>query len=210
MSKTSQTLVLIDRDRIDRQMRVVEQTLKHIKDGYKTVAMRAVNKTLDGMRTDVVRLIRSTYAVPARDLRDKLAIIKASKSYLRGSLTAKGPISVPLMRYGAYPRAPFISAPKGPKGKRHKGVTVKVRNDGGRKGVRHAFVLNSPSTGNAEVVRRVHADQRYPICLLYGPGHLAALRQDDNVHELQEQAMKRFGKAIEHEARYLIEKAGLR
>jgi hypothetical protein len=210
MSKAGQTLVLIDKDRIDRQMQAMRGALEHIKDGYKTVAMRAVNKTLDGMRTDVVRLIRSTYAVPARDLREKLSVIKAKKSYLRGSLSAKGPISVPLMRYGAYPRAPFISAPKGPRGKRHKGVTVKVRADAGRKGVRHAFVLNSPSTGRPEVVKKVHADRRYPIRILYGPGHLAALREDENLGSLQEQAMERFSKAVDHEARYLIEKEGLR
>jgi len=210
MSKTTQSLVLIDKDRIDRQMRNVQETLAHVKDGYKIVAMRAVNKTLAGMRTDVVRLIRSTYAVPARDLRDKLVVTKAKTSYLRGTLTAKGPISVPLMRYGAYPRVPFISAPKGPKGKRHKGVTVQIRNDGGRKGVRHGFVISSPSTGKPEVVKKVHSDKRYPIRHLYGPGHLAALREEENVTELQELAMERFGKAIDHEARYLIEQAGLR
>lgn len=209
MGKGASTIVLIDRDRVDTQMRHVQEVLAHVKDGYKTVAMRAVNRTLDGMRTDIVALIRSTYNVPAKDIRNKLSVTKARKNYLHGSLRARGEMSVPLMRYGAYPRVPVVTAPKGPKGKRHRGVTVQVRKDGGRKIVQHGFVVNSPSMGTPQVVKRVHQDRRYPLRVLYGPGHLSALREEENLSELQEQALERFSKAIDHEARFLIEKAGL-
>lgn len=202
MSKAKQNIVQIDRFHFDEAMRKAGTALQHIKDGYKKVAMRSINRTVMGMRTEVVRAVRSIYNVPAKDVRDNIFVFKARKDYLRGAIQARGKMSTPLMRYAGRQK---VVARTLRNRKNIKGATVQIHTKGSRSVVKRGFIAKS-SSGKEQIFARVKKDSRYPLRLLFGPGQLAVLKDEEITDDLQREAERRFEKAVEHEAQALINK----
>lgn len=202
MSKAKQSIVQIDHEHFKEAMRKAGTALSHIKGGYKKVALRSINRTVMGMRTEVVKAVREVYNAPAKDVRDNIFIFKARKDFLRGAIQARGNMSTPLMRYAGRQK---VVARTLRKRKNIKGATVQIHAKGSRTVVKRGFIAKS-SSGEEQIFARVKKDSRYPIRLLYGPGQLAVLKDDDITDDLQREAERRFEKAVEHEATVLINK----
>lgn len=200
MSKAKQNIVQIDRWHFDEAMRKAGSALQDIKGGYKKVALRSINRTVMGMRTEVVRAVREIYNVPAKDVRNNIFIFKARSDYLRGAIQARGNMSTPLMRYAGRKK---VVARTLRKRKNIKGATVQIHTKSSRTVVKRGFIAKS-SSGEEQIFARVKKDSRYPIRLLYGPGQLAVLKDEDLTDDLQREAERRFEKAVEHEANVLI------
>ena len=166
-----------------------------------TVVLRALNKTATGMKTDIKRLIREEYNVPARDLEDRIWVNKATRKNLQARVRAFGKMSIPLIRYGARPNKPGGKRPA-------VGVSVLVKKTSGRKVVPLSFVGTAPD-GSEQMYMRV-GDDRLPVRRLFGPPHLAPLSTPEARQRLGEEAHERFQKNMEHEASFLLSKAGLR
>lgn len=200
MSKSKQNIVQIDRWHFEEAMCKAGTALSHIKGGYKKVAMRSINRTVMGMRTETVKAVRSIYNVPAKDVRDNLFVFKARRDFLRGAVQARGNMSTPLMRYGGRQK---VVARTLRKRRNIKGATVQVHTKGSRTVVKRGFIAKS-SSGKEQIFARVKKDSRYPIRLLYAPGQLAVLKDNDLTDDLQSEAERRFEKAVEHETQALI------
>ena len=129
---------------------------------------RAINRTVEQLRTEAGREVRAEYAVTLRGIRQASTIKRAfvGSKFPFGELTFSGrPIN--LMEFGARAVNPFNV-----KGRRHRrdggGVSVQVKVKAGRKLIKRAFITTLKSGQNAGkqgVFRRVGAG-RYPIRFL--------------------------------------------
>lgn len=99
-------------------------------------AARAVNRTIEQARTQMVRGITAEFAVLSRDVRERLRIRRASFRGgvlgIEAELEAVGRRSVNVMRFGAKQAAT--------------GVSVKIRKGGARKILRGTFIANKGRT----------------------------------------------------------------
>ncbi|MEF2145127.1 MAG: phage tail protein [Desulfovibrionaceae bacterium] len=178
--------------------------LAAVADALPAAAARAVNKTLQGLRTDVVREVRGRYNVPAKDVRGTMSIRKAWKHNAEGVLRIRAARSVPLVRFGALPRTPKVKRPR----KGAPGVSVKVLSSGGRKPLRRVFVARMRS-GHVGVYERASGVRALPIRELHGPSFVPYLYRDDVHERVTDMATDRLWKHLDHEAGRELKKAGL-
>jgi hypothetical protein len=200
-------LIRIDSFHAEKALEGLRDVLALVPGGAKKAVYRALSKTITGMRTDTVKKVREDYNVPAKQIRERITLIKPQKGadYPRALLKAVGKMSVPLVHYGARPRVPVTAGGRRPK----KGVSVQVKMASGRKVVEGSFIQTPRSGGEPQIFKRV-GEEREPIRRLYGPGHLQALKDEGNLLDLQEQASERLTKNVLHEADYVLQEAGLR
>lgn len=177
------------------------EQLAELPRGIETVLHRAINRTLEGSRTDAGREIREEYNVRAGDVAKAFRLVRASRSTPMGELIARGPASVPLYAYSPRPNRPGLPRPKG-------GVSVQVTKGGGRKQIKSTFVARMES-GHTGVFER-EGKGRFPVRELFGPGILHVLQRDDVIDRLEDQMNDRLWNRLEHEADYLLKQAGLR
>lgn len=172
------------------------------------IGARVANRSLLGVRTDIVKAVRREYAVPAKDLRDKLWIQKAKANSMAATLFEKGQVSIPLIRYAA--RGKWIKSQSEHFGKsvKREGVTVKVRQDSGRTLVKGGFIRQSPTFGTPQVMARVEDDQRYPLKVLYGPSYRSMLKRPDMELWIERRAEERMESNFDRELGLLMNKWG--
>lgn len=168
------------------------------------IGARVANRSLAGVRTDIVGAVRKEYAVPAKDLRDKFWIQKAKANSMAATLFEKGQVSIPLIRYAA--RGKWIKANSEHFGKpvKREGVTVKVRQDTGRTLVKGGFIRQSPTFGTPQVMARVEEDQRYPLKVLYGPSYRSMLKRPDMELWIKRRAEERMDINFDREVNFLM------
>ena len=122
--------------------------LSGIKNAVPKVSMRAINKTLTGVRTDAVKEISNIITPTKKIIRSTISLHKATPYKLSGSVVSFGR-PLPLLHYLAKPTK--------------KGVSVKIKRAGKRKLFKHAWI-GSPSPGGKAhtrvLIRRVSPPHR--------------------------------------------------
>lgn len=109
----------------------VEALLSGVKNGASRVIVRAVNKTLAGVRTDTVNEIREGVNVMATAIRKTMRIDNATVSRMSAKVTSRQKYGTNLAAFGAR--------------QTKKGVTVNVIRRTGRKLIPHAFIVGKGS-----------------------------------------------------------------
>ena len=189
--------VKIDEDDLQKAI----EDLRHIAGGVQTAAMRAINRTVDGVQTDLVTLAREKYNVKAGTVRDRIHLEKATISKLSGRVQSTGK-PIPLYEFGPKPSLPQPS--KRPQ------ITIEVLK-GDRKpvgGGAFVAVMKSGHTGifwrdiaGGKKVRRLPISERSGPRLenLYG-------KELEPGGKLQESANERMMKNFTHNVDYLFRK----
>jgi len=193
----SSRLVYIDRRHVEDMLRKAGIVLDEA--AYKRISVRVLNRGIQAVRAEAVRLIRDEYNAPARDLRDRMHVTPAAMGRYQAILRAQGEISVPLLRYGARPNLPVSEGGSRPK----TGVSVHVLRAEGRKVIPGSFVQRGGTVG-PQIFVRVKRDQRTPIRMLFGPGQIQVLRRDASDRRLQERAEEILETTALHEASALL------
>lgn len=185
--------------------------LKYIKNGVDTVIMRAINKTLTGVRTDGVQILYDRYNLTKKRIRNAFAISKAKPGIITGKIAARVSTtgkSISLLDYGARP----VKA----------GLSVKVLRSSPRSIIPGGFIAKMKSGKILSVWREWHKFKkpmranfkygrlprkyRLPIKQLYGPRIQDYLGDDANHKKWQDMASERLKGHMAHEAEYLIKK----
>jgi len=198
-------LISIDSYKTEKAIEELSDSLKKVKGGILKSVKRALSKTAAGMKTDVVRMVREEYNVPAKEVRQKVWLhrfLQGDDPYVK--LSAQGRMSIPLAQYGPRPRVPVSEGGRRPQ----KGISVQIKKVSGRKVIDGTFLQKSP-TGELQIYKRIK-DSRLPIRRLYGPGHFQALKDDEKIPELQKMTEKRLEKNFRSEADYVLQQAGLK
>ena len=111
------------------------------------VAVRAINKSLTGVKTDIKAIIRADYNYKAGALDKRMTPYKATRARIEGSIVSKG---------GAVHLTDIAGTTKGPRG-----VTVNVKKSTGRQLIPRAFIApgknynKETGAGKMIVFRRV-------------------------------------------------------
>lgn len=167
------------------------------KDVGELALARAITRTLEQGRTQVVRSITSEFNVKAKDVRETLRIQAASRK--GGSFRIEGFLesrskrgrATNLIRFGAV--------------QTKQGVRVKIKRGGPSKVIKGAFIANKGNSAGGTVFQRVGKDQ-LPIKAIQTIG----VQQMFNAKRVKEVVVKlletKFPEVFEREARFYIER----
>lgn len=148
----------------ETQRKELAEVLANVRNGVPRAISGAINKVLPKARTRFVRAVGDRITVPAREVRERIAVKKASPATLEGTVTiTRKPI--PLIEFRAR------QTKKG-------GVTVQVRKGQAREKFRDSFIAKMKS-GHEGVFRRRFKGKgrvaRLPIDERFGPTVLGVI-----------------------------------
>lgn len=151
----------------------------------------ALNRTIQGVRTEAVKKVRETYDIKAGDVRQTIRLTKSTPATTQADMVSRGS-NIPLIKFKTKPSKP----PK----KQPRVLKASVKRSGGRP-IPGAFVTKVGS--HIGVLKRI-GRARLPIRELYGPSVPAMLDEDGVSEYIQEQAKTRLEERFAHEVNRLI------
>jgi len=169
--------------------------LSHIENGAPKAINAALNRTIEGVRTDVTREVTRTYDIKARDVRAVMKIKKSDIASLRASLSGAGN-PIPLINFRVSPNKPGAQ-------KAGTALRVSVKRSGG-KVISGAFVAQMKSGHVGVFVRK--DKKRLPVQELYGPAVPQMMGGDKVQQAVLAGAEDRFPKRLDHEIERLLSK----
>lgn len=166
-----------------------QRMLYGYKNGFPKAMSRALNKTVTGIRTDMVSLLRSRYNIKATALRKRIVIVRATYAKLAASATSSG-------------QRIHLTDVAGTR-QTKKGVSVDVKKSTGRKLIPSAFIARGQRSGKLMVFRRAESGGkmvgRTPIEARYASYPEELYNTGENWPDLQKAAQKRLDDNFQHE-----------
>jgi hypothetical protein len=168
--------------------------LSHIKNGAPKAINSALNRTIEGVRTDITKQVTSTYDIKAKPVRASMKITKSTLSTLQASAAGAGS-PIPLINFHVTPNKP---------GQQNPGSVLRasVKKSGGLP-IPGAFVAK---VGNHVGIFRRVDKRRFPIMELYGPATPQMMNEVKIRQQVMDGANERFGKRLDHEIDRLLAK----
>lgn len=172
-----------------KEMERAQALLKRIPNGTVKAASAAINKTVNGVRTDITREITKEYYVKSGVVRKTMTLQRSKPSTLSAIIESQG-ARMPLKKFKVLPGKVQH------KGRHNRKIRAAVKKGGG-KTLNNAFVAQM-RTGHVGVyVRRTN--KRLPLKELYGPAIPQMIRSGDTSKIIEEKARKRLSKNLDHE-----------
>ncbi len=185
----------IDASEVNKKLK----RLRAVENGAPKAVMRAMNKTVTGMRTDAGKEVSARYTVKQADVKAKLDLDKASQTDLSIAMRSKGrPMS--LVKFSH-------KSNKNPGVKGSPTAFAKVKK-GGSGGFTGGFMATMKRTnGITGVFARTGKFTRKGaegIKQLYGPGAVQMLSNKEVRDTIQKKAAERFNKELDHQIDFLL------
>lgn len=159
---------------------------------------RAVNRTMDGMRTDAVRGTTARYFVKGKDVRASILFRKATGGNLMGAMVSKGK---------RHSLADYKLTPSAPSPGKRPNIKGAVKKAGGLKPLHHAFLVKRAG-GRYFPYYRIGYDsgnrQRAEIRSYISPSMPQIIKNEETVREMELGARERFEKRLNHEIMHLL------
>jgi hypothetical protein len=176
----------------------IRSDLRHIRDGMPISVMRAINRTVDGVKTNMVTIARREYNVNAAAVRANISVKKATKQDISGYTISRGR-PIPLIN--------FSPRPSTPQPRRKAPITVEVIRDQRKPLGGGGFVAVMPS-GHKGVFWRAKVGgkkvNRLPIHELDSSRVEDLYARPTIQIEIQTDADNRMKKELIHQADYLF------
>ena len=167
----------------------VQADLRQLAGEMPHVAVRALNKTMTGVKTDMVNVVREGYNFKAGALKKRMRISKANRASIQGYVQSKG-------------RPMHLTDIAGTR-QTKSGVSVNVRKSTGRQLIPRAFINVGRNSGKKLVFRRAEEGgqmvARYPIEARYAPHPEHVYNAPHNWAKIQGKAAERLDKNIGRE-----------
>ncbi|MBP2654247.1 MAG: hypothetical protein H6Q73_1816 [Firmicutes bacterium] len=169
--------------------------LSHIENGASKAISAALNRTVDGVKTDVTRKVAETYDIKAKDVRASLKAQKSTMATLNASVSGKGS-PIPLIKFRVTPNK---------LGQQRTGTVLRAsaKRSGG-KPIPGAFLAQFKSA-HIGVMQRV-GKNRLPVKELYGPAVPQMMSENKVRQYVMDGANDRFEKRLDHEIERLLNK----
>jgi len=164
--------------------------LSHIKNGAPRAISNALNRTNEGVRTDVIKQVKSKYDIKSTDIRKALVAKKSYPATLQASVGSTGR-PIPLIQFRVTPNNTV------------RALRASVKRSGG-KSIPGAFLMKM-SNGMTGVMIRT-STKRLPIKQLFGPSIPQMIGEASISQYVMDGVNERFAKRIDHEIAYLLEK----
>ncbi len=166
--------------------------LYSVKDGVPKAVTSAINRTAENIKAEAVRKTQGTYDIKSSDVRKTLRITRATKGNLTAYVKSLGS-PIPLIQFKVRPASPQKRPPAV--------LTASVKRSGG-KPIPGAFVSRMGS-GHTGVFER-WGKPRLPIRELYGPPVPVMLDEPGVRQHIEQQAVIRLEKRLDHEILRLL------
>ncbi|WP_028575030.1 phage tail protein [Desulfonatronovibrio hydrogenovorans] len=174
-------------------IRSAQRDLNYMANEMPWVAVRALNKAMTGVKTDLVSIIRERYNYKAAALRKRITIAKATRQNIRGHVQSKGgPVHLT-----------DITGTRQTK----KGISVDVRKSTGRRVIPRAFKASGRISGKQIVFRRQgdppkqisRLVPRYPIQAITTAHPEVLYNSPENWTRIQTEVARRLDTNIQRE-----------
>lgn len=175
-----------------------QDALRHLPKAADKAVARALNRALEGARTDVVKKICAEYAIRPVDVRKTLHIVRAKPDKLEARILSSGR-AIPLIRFRVSPIRP--PQQKGKKIAERRVVVAGVK-FGTAEPFPYSFIAK---VGNEHVgvFSRV-GNTSLPIKQKYGPAIPQMLGNEAVLKYIEEQAKGRLERELRHQINYLF------
>ena len=218
-------MITFDLDTSD--IRDLIAVLKVVPGQMEIASSRSINKALTRTRTEMVRLVRSEYAVKAGTVRKELAILRATPRDLVGRIKGESSPGIPLKEFARTKKVPSTKRTKGfvqtkagymTRGYLPKvGIPVLVRKDKGKLPASGVFLARMKS-GHIGAFKRTTAgtgnwwatNHGQGIREVYGPSPIKILSSDRYDEQVDDFAGNVMEEELIRQADVLLRKAGLR
>jgi hypothetical protein len=180
------------------QITINSASMKALLDGLKPVItptlVRAINKTLTGIKTDKSTMIREDLNLPKTYVDQHIVINKAEKTWPEGRVTTRSK-PVGLINFTGTRQA-------------IKGVSVKVKRYGTRSIIPHTFIATAHNAENVWWRSKIGGVRvwRLPIERLTGPRLTDNLSRPEVIGEVEKKAGDRWDANMEHELEWELSK----
>ncbi|MBR2208909.1 MAG: phage tail protein [Synergistaceae bacterium] len=159
--------------------------LKHIKGAFPRVLASTTNRVLEGMRTDIVAETKERYFVKPSEIRKTISLKKAGANNLQGIMLSRG-ARKSLADYNLTPK----SSKKG-----MKSLKGAVKRDG-IKNIQGGFLVKRGGKYKPYIRS---GSGKWNINLLVSPAIPQILKNEDTVKNIEQKAIERFEKRLDHE-----------
>lgn len=167
----------------------IQDELRELGQEMPAVAVRALNKAMTGVKTDMVKIVRETHNFKAAALRKRLSVSKATRKNIQGHVQSKG--------------RPFHLTDLAGTRQTARGVTVDVKKETGRQLIPRAFKAHGRHSGKEIVlIRAVQGGQmvpRYPVETRYAPHPEHVYNAPDTWARIEKAAAERLDTNIKRE-----------
>ena len=160
---------------------------------------RAVNRTMDGMRTDAVQETHKKYFVSAKDVRASITFRKASAGSLMGAMVSKGK---------RHSLADYQLTPSTPRAGKRPQLKGAVKREGGLKSLGPAFLVKRPG-GRYFPFYRVGSgsgNKNKGIQSLISPSIPQIIKNEETREAMEQGAEERFRTRILHEIEFMLDR----
>lgn len=213
-------MIRLDIPNMDEVVRSLTAPLRHLPKDCEIAASRAINRTLNAMRAEAIRIARRAYVyVPGR-LFDQLYLKKAQRGTTQACLYISGRRGISLHHFRPEPKVPGTRPPAG--------VSAQVRQGGARKvhqqpGYSKPFImkkLRGTDFGGYGVFMREKGVNNYHkkgrkgaeglvwkgVKMLFGASPIQSLLKKENQQQIIDKAAEVFPRRLEHEVNVQIGK----
>lgn len=199
-------MIRIDIPNLDATVKKLSEPLRDMPKLCDQAVARAINRTLDAMRAEAIRIAKRAYVyVPPGRLFDQLYLRKAQRGALRGSLHISGERGIGLHHFRPIPKVPGTK-PSG-------GVSALVRRGGQRKvyqtpGYSRPFImpkLRGLDAGGFGVFERKNGMQHTQATgwkgfrMLFGASPIQSLQKKENQQAVADKGGDVFPRRLQHE-----------
>ena len=182
----------------DEALTRANRALRQIFTQSPLAVARAVNRTMDGLRTDAVSETHKKYFVSAKDVRASLSFRKATAGNLMGAMVSKGK---------RHSLADYKLTPNTPTPGKRPSVKGAVKKAGGLKPLSRAFLVKRAG-GRYFPYYRIGYDsgnrQRAEIRSYISPSMPQIVKNEETVRVMEQGAAERFEKRLTHEFMRLV------
>lgn len=169
----------------ERAIKEAEQTLRNVPKATPKAIARALNRTIQNVRTVASKEVRATYTIKAGDFRSNVAIKKASTNNLEAQFT-----SASLKR--TLTLSHFKFSPKSDTtGNKRRPVKATIKKGS-------PFKVDKGFVWNGNVFHRT-SRERLPVAVMTGPTVPRMLNTDEIIGKLRESSQETFTKRLSHE-----------
>lgn len=178
--------------------KLAQDSLQHLPKAAGKALARAVNRALEGARTDAIKKICAEYSVRPVDVRKTLHIVRATPEKPEAHILSSGS-AIPLIKFRVSPSKPPQQKHK--KIGERKNVVAGVK-FGTATPFPYSFVAKV-GNGHVGVFSRV-AGESLPIKQKWGPSVPQMLGSEAVLKYIEEQAKGRLEKELRHQINYLF------
>ncbi len=202
---------------MERTIRAMTQAIQHLPNDCAAAVARAVNRSLDAVRAEAVRIARATYNyVPPGRVFDRLYLKKATRSDGTGCLYIRGERGVSLWHFRPSPKTPGNRPPRGVSthvrkaGSRYERVKegysapfIMKKMRGGDKNGGYGVFIRKDGTRPGAINKRTGKRNNWKgLEMLFGASPIQSVHAGKE--RLQEKARETFEKRLRHEVNAIL------